>query len=77
MIEVIREGIEYKCVNRGHEMTLLKTSFGWEMYTSNASVWAWRTSGASFFYTLSEVEARYKSWQGIKALTELSREANH
>jgi hypothetical protein len=65
---------EYKLMARGCDFTLTfdAKSKKWEMYTVNASVRAYNNGYAipKFFDSLDEVEAKYKSWRGIKALIE-------
>jgi hypothetical protein len=54
---------------RGTTMTLLRTRTGWEMMSSNASTRAWsRGPSIKHFETLENVEANYRSWQGITRL---------
>lgn len=64
---------EFQLTARGNEFTL---SFNanrdqWQMMTVNAAVRAWNRGFAipKFFATLEEVEAKYKAWRGIVALT--------
>lgn len=56
----------------GHDMTLRRTSAGWEMTVVNAAVRA-HNNGVAFpkvFKNLREVESRYKLWSGISKLLE-------
>lgn len=40
----------------------------WEVQAMNAAVRAYRTLGVKVFWTLAEVEARYKTFRGIGKL---------
>jgi hypothetical protein len=75
MIEMISP-TEFRLKEGCHEMTLLKSEFGWDMLTNNPSTRAWNsvtTGGVSMpgcrsFKALQEVEQHYKSWRGIAAI---------
>lgn len=61
----------FELTNRGHHMTLTwENSYGWAMYTVNASVQAYNRGVAipKYFATLHQVERQYKSWVGISVL---------
>ncbi|EAZ97229.1 hypothetical protein [Marinobacter sp. ELB17] len=59
----------YKTQARGSHMTLIRTSGGWEVWTTNASTRAWcGMPGIRLFNNLAGVEAHYKSWKGITQL---------
>jgi hypothetical protein len=68
-IQMVDEG-KFQLQARGCDMTLVRISDGWEMYTVNAMVSTYRRGYAipKFFRSLEEVEAKYKSWRGISAL---------
>lgn len=69
MIQKISEN-EYLQTYRGNEMTLIRYSDGWRMYTVNAMVRAYRNGYAAgkYFASLTAVEKHYKSWRGISVL---------
>lgn len=62
---------EYKLTARGCDYTLKLEGDRWAIYVVNAAVRAWNRGFATpkFFANLSEVEAKYKAWRGIAALT--------
>lgn len=72
MIEVI-SATEYRLKKGAHNMTLLKSEDGWEMWTRNPSTRAWNSSAPGDvsmpairrFNSLEEVEQHYRSWRGI------------
>lgn len=70
-IQMIDENT-FKLTARGSEMTLVRESGEWVMYTVNASVRAWNNgfSIPKYFKTLADVEARYKTWRGIAVLVD-------
>lgn len=55
---------------RGSRMILEQIKGGWRMRTTNAASRVWSLGGESWkeFASLSEVEAKYKSWRGIASL---------
>jgi hypothetical protein len=55
---------------RGTKMILEQTKKGWRMKTRNAATRVWGLGGESWkdFDTLADIESKYKSWKGIKAL---------
>lgn len=67
VITMVNEN-KFTLLSRGHEMTLIKNKWGWEMFTENAATRAYRTLGVKLFDSLEEVESHYKSWKGISQL---------
>lgn len=56
---------------KGTELTLVKSDVGyWTVIASNAATRAYRTLGAKVFWSLAEVEAKYKTFRGLEALIE-------
>lgn len=66
------EDASYSLTSRGNHFTLIKTQWGWEMWTRNASTKAYSRGMPSIktFDSLDDIESAYKSWQGIKLLIE-------
>ncbi len=64
----------FTTVNRGHHMTLVRISDGWEVTTVNAMSNAMNNGYAfpKYFPTLEAVEKKYKSWDGIVTLVALT-----
>jgi len=58
----------FELTRGNHKMTLTKDESGWYMLTDNPSVRAWNSMGFSRFFSLEEVEKKYKSWRGISIL---------
>lgn len=67
MIMVMENG-QYMTKTRGTTLVLEKKPYGWQVSANNAAVQAWRSLGVKIFNNLEEVEARYKSFRGIKQL---------
>ena len=57
---------------RGTTMTLSynEVSGYWQVTSDNAAVRAYRTLGVKVFWSLKEVEQKYKTWRGVSALIE-------
>lgn len=54
---------------KGTELTLIKSAVGyWTVIASNAATRAYRTLGAKTFWSLEEIEAKYKTFRGLAAL---------
>lgn len=54
---------------KGTELTLIKSEVGyWTVIASNAATRAYRTLGAKTFWSLSDIEAKYKTFRGLGAL---------
>lgn len=53
----------------GTELTLIKSEVGyWTVIASNAATRAYRTLGAKTFWSLADIEAKYKTFRGLSAL---------
>ena len=53
---------------KGTELTLVKMEAGyWLVSADNAAARAWRSIGKTF-WSLAEIEAKYKTFRGISAL---------
>jgi hypothetical protein len=54
---------------KGTELTLIKSAVGyWTVIASNAATRAYRSLGMKTFWSLAEVEAKYKTFRGLAAL---------
>lgn len=55
--------------DKGSEMTLTKSEVGyWMVMVENAATKAYRSLGMKTFWSLAEVETKYKTFRGLAAL---------